>query len=206
MTDHANRRICAKRTAIYTIILNDDTGRVYGGKTIDPAGRLVGHRKNWPNAELVVARWLAPGDDWVTAEREHVASLIANGHVLANKNAGGGGPAYLTDDQRLRLSKTNTGKRYTSRSATSRAKTSNSLIAHVHADNTKALIGVTSAGRMQDDATRAKRSMSLRIRAIACGDLPLRLVIPALRAAGYFGPFNRKIRELNATLAEMSSS
>lgn len=108
----------------------DRSGRVYVGKTNDPARRLKDHlsekwrtfKRAWLKSlaargvrpEMVILEQVPAGGDWQEAERFWIESLRVLGLPLVNGNGGGSGGHAPTPETRQKMSAAHMGKRHSS--------------------------------------------------------------------------------------------
>ena len=105
-----------EHTKIYYLHKGDNIP-FYVGKTKDINTRLANHRQIYENAELKV---ISEVIDWRRWERYYIKKYSALGYNLVNKNEGGGGPAFTSEETKdkirnhptrgSKISKANTGK------------------------------------------------------------------------------------------------
>lgn len=111
------------KTIIY-YLHNGDKIPFYIGKTINlPKKREKQHQKRL-NDTSIVLEVLNEVDDWKYWEKHYINLFKQLGYNLTNKNSGGGGPEYVNELTKQKISQANKG---TIHSLESRINTSNKL-------------------------------------------------------------------------------
>ena len=102
-------------TYIYLITgIDNSPSKVYVGKTINPISRKSNHNKVYGYSidySIVDEINSLDSKDWKPLESYWIEQLRQWGFEVINKNNGGGGPSFRTDDERRRISKSKMGKR-----------------------------------------------------------------------------------------------
>lgn len=101
-------------TYIYLITgIDNSPYKAYVGKTINPTSRKSNHNKVYGySIDYSVVDEINSLDskDWKPLESYWIEQLRQWGFEVINKNDGGGGPSFRTDDERKRISKSKMGR------------------------------------------------------------------------------------------------
>ena len=102
-------------TYIYLITgIDNSPYKAYVGKTVNPTSRKSNHNKVYGYSidySIVDEINSLDSKDWKPLESYWIEQLRQWGFEVINKNNGGGGPSFRTDDERRRISKSKMGKR-----------------------------------------------------------------------------------------------
>jgi len=105
-------------TYIYLITgIDNSPYKAYVGKTVNPTSRKSNHNKVYGyhiDYSIVDEINSLDSKDWKPLESYWIEQLRQWGFEVINKNDGGGGPSFRTEDERKRISKSKTGKKASS--------------------------------------------------------------------------------------------
>ena len=97
-------------TSIYLVEnIEKNTDKVYVGKTINPKGRFCDHKKTYGNQiEFTIIDEIESLDQkmWKPVESFWIEQFKQWGFEIVNKNGGGSGPSFMTEDSKHRIAKT----------------------------------------------------------------------------------------------------
>lgn len=169
---------------IYIYCLYKQNIPFYIGKTKNIKDRISNHKKTFgSNIELIILDQCELGN-WKFWERFYISLFISWGFKLENKNKGGGGLSYRTDEEKLRISQSHLklnrkvsnefkdkmssvhkGHKYNLgrvQSIETCSKKSKSMLGHITSQETKNKMSIAQKGKIIPIETRLKISNSLK--------------------------------------------
>ncbi len=151
------------KTSIYCIFDESDKP-VYIGKTNDLTlkNRFSGHKKRFGKNISISEIDCVDTEKWKEAETFWIEQFRQWGFNLENKNKGGGGPVFLTDEHKYKISIANKGKVGKKLSDEHKRKLIETNLGLKRSEKTKQLMSIQRKGKIFSDEYRKKLSESAK--------------------------------------------